>query len=527
MPGLDSNLIGNIDYELAMGRIKTDVRSDFILAPHYSAIYEYVGDQLVEKVKGLLRSGEYAPALPIKADIPKSTGLTRPGAILRPVDRLVYQMLVDTIGEQVESQLSRSRVFSHVLLIDDPEFRMFRPSNECWHEMEQQRNMLCQNAGYPFAIKADVVCHFERIYQHSLINLLRSSGCDPRAVNLLEEILRAFTQRKSFGIIQGVFPSDLLGNFSLVFVDSDCEVNGMPSVRYVDDIYIFCQSEPEARKYLVKLCSLLRDEGLNLNESKTKPIPSENLYREETKTDRLFEKAKQEIKDIEIPVAIETPYGFEQTWIPAEEVLEPEEIELEATKELFASIESGAHNVESIEKFCLPIFSRVNEDVAVERSLQRIIFAPHLSRLYCSYLLSFACRNSDISSRIESLIQSEEMPYDWPLIWPLAILTEVDVISEDTVNQAIRIMEDSRKSEALRSIAVDLIAKHGNASQRRLLKNRYEHEPSNYVREAILFATRYFPGNERNSCLGAWGSHSLDNSLIAAAVRAYVSSVTQ
>ncbi len=526
MPGLDSSLINAIDYELAIGRIKTDVRTDFILAPHYSAVYEYIEDQLIEKTKELLHSGSYAPALPIRVDIPKPSGLARPGAILRPMDRLVYQMLVDTIGEQVESQLDRSRVFSHVLLIDDPEFQTFRPSSECWHEMEQQRNRLCQNTEYTFAIKADVACHFEHIYQHSLINLLRSAGCDPRAVNLLEEILLAFTQRKSFGIIQGIFPSDLLGNFSLVFVDSDCEVKGVPSVRYVDDIYIFCQSELEARRYLVKLCSLLRDEGLSLNESKTKPVPSENLYREETETDRLFERAKQEIRDIDIPVEIETPYGFEQTWVPAEEVLEPEEIELEATKELFASTESSAHNVESIEKFCLPIFSRVNEDIAVERSLQRIIPAPHLSRLYCSYLMSFACRNSDISSRIESLIQSEETPYDWPLIWPLAILTEVDVVSASTVNQAIRIMEDSHRLEALRAIAVDLIAKHGNAPQRRLLKNRYDHEPSNYVREAILFATRYFPGNERNSCLGAWGGHSLDNSLIAAAVRAYVHQLT-
>lgn len=88
MPGLDSNLINAIDYELAIGRIKTDVRTDFILAPRYSAVYEYVEDPLIEKTKELLHSGSYAPALPIRVDIPKPSGLARPGAILRPMDRL-------------------------------------------------------------------------------------------------------------------------------------------------------------------------------------------------------------------------------------------------------------------------------------------------------------------------------------------------------------------------------------------------------------------------------------------------------
>ena len=61
MLGLDSSLISTIDYELTIGRIKTDVRTDFILAPHYSAVYEYVEDSLIEKTKELLNSGEYDP----------------------------------------------------------------------------------------------------------------------------------------------------------------------------------------------------------------------------------------------------------------------------------------------------------------------------------------------------------------------------------------------------------------------------------------------------------------------------------
>ena len=175
MYGLDSTLAQTMNYESSLGRVRTDVLNDFLLAPQYSVVYTYAADQLIERVKTLLMSGYYTPELPLKVDVPKQTGLTRPGAILLPIDRLVYQVLVDTISEQAEVQLDRSRVFSHVLLTDDPEFKMFKPSNECWQNLQNVLKGKCQDNSLQYVIKADVACYFERIYQHNLINLLRSS----------------------------------------------------------------------------------------------------------------------------------------------------------------------------------------------------------------------------------------------------------------------------------------------------------------------------------------------------------------
>ncbi len=47
MYGLELKLVDEIDYGLAIGRVKRDVLTDFILAPHYSAVYEYAADELV------------------------------------------------------------------------------------------------------------------------------------------------------------------------------------------------------------------------------------------------------------------------------------------------------------------------------------------------------------------------------------------------------------------------------------------------------------------------------------------------
>jgi len=522
MYGLDSALIDGIDFSSALKRVKTDVLSDFVLAPHYSAVYEYAGDELIERLKTLLRNGEYAPELPIKVDVPKTSGVTRPGAILLPVDRLTYQMLADQTSTIIESQLDRSRVFSHVLLTNDTEFKMFRPSSECWQEMETARNSLCQSADYQYAVKTDVSCYFERINQHNLINLLGGSGCDNRITNLLEKILLDFTEKDSYGILQGLFPSDLFGNFYLSVVDNHLNIKGVPSIRYVDDLYVYYPTLTEAKKGLVDLCRTIRDEGLSLNESKTKIMEASALFVEETEIDRLFQRAREEIRNTPVLIEVEGQYGFESIWVTGELGLPEEEIELRAVKELFSTIGDNPSEAEKIERFCLPYFSLSRDNIAVESSLERIIKNPHLSRMYCSYLIPFVRSDRTVSEPIELIIRNEELPYDWSLIWPLALLIEVSTIDESTVVQAIRIIEDSRRADALRATAVHLVAKHGNAMQRRLLRHRYDREPSQYVRSAILYSARYLTTNERNSCLGAWGSHSVTNSLIVNAVRASI-----
>jgi hypothetical protein len=155
----------------------------------------------------------------------------------------------------------------------------------------------------------------------------------------------------------------------------------------------------------------------------------------------------------------------------------------------------------------------------VDNSLSNILRRPHLSRVYCNYLLRFVKDNTYISQRLESVITSPEMPYDWSLIWPIATLTEASSVSTETVDKAIQILHDVDRADALRGASVYLVAKHGTVGQRRIIRHRYESEPSAFVREAILFASRYFPTDERNSCIRAWGSHSLMNSLVAKAVR--------
>ena len=325
-------------------------------------------------------------------------------------------------------------------------------------------------------------------------------------------------EKASHGILQGMFPSDFLGNFYLLFLDSDLSIREVPHVRYVDDLYIFYSDLESAHKGLVDLCSTLRQEGLHLNESKTEILKTKDLLYKETKIDRMINKAREEIEAQTFAVDV---YGFQLIWIGEgeEEEIEREKIELKAVELLYKQIDQVDVEAEKIEKFCLPVLSVAKSDIAIQRSLIGIIERPHLTQKYCSYLSALLSSNQSISKDIEKLIEDKRIIYDWQLMWIIATLLRVDKISKHTVDSIFRILRDISKSEALRGLCALVAGKHGNPGQRRNLKNHYRIEQSEYVRSSILFATKYFPTNERNTCLRTWGGHSITNSLIAKAVK--------
>jgi hypothetical protein len=157
-------------------------------------------------------------------------------------------------------------------------------------------------------LKADVSNYFERIPQHNLVNLLRAIGCDSPIVNLLEEMLLAFRERDSFEIIQGLFTSDLLGNLYLADVDGYFEIQGLPSARFVDDVYVHFKRKDVAKRQLVHLIEILRKSGLHANEAKSGVYPAKRLLSEEHELDRLFEAATEEIQEEE---SMESDYELE------------------------------------------------------------------------------------------------------------------------------------------------------------------------------------------------------------------------
>ena len=450
------------------------------MAPHYKVIFAKAGEDLWLQVNELLASGSYEPALPHVISVPKKSGFTRPGSILNPFDRFVYQALIDQVSETLEGNIDRNRCFGGVLS-DDP-FRMFVPENESYAKFQNKVRELCEGSAY--MIKADISNYFERIPQHGLVNLTKAAGCPGEIVNLLEKMLLGFQERRSLGIIQGLYPSDMLGNFFLSGLDAFCEIEGIPSARYVDDIYLSFGSELEVRKELLRLTEYLRADGLHLNELKTRTLLSSDLVREETAIDRLFAEAVDEINQLradEAPCNGDRPagsfqYGFDADWgVQTDTDTECEDekpVEVMQTERLFKQIVSYPGYEDGIEKFCLPLLESVGSDIAVDHVCERILDKPHQAALYLSYLYTFIGESRKLVGFLEDLLSSERLISSYQKMFLLAVLSGAKKISPQKINVVLKWLQDKREDEAVRAVAAVLVSRLGTANHKKPASER-------------------------------------------------------
>lgn len=515
---VQATFLEQLDPRLSVLRIQNDVPTDLIYAPHWSAVYAHLGDDLFEGLVADVKADRFMPSLPITLETPKRNGLTRPGTILEPSARLLYQLLTDAVALAGEQQVDRARVFSHQLLDPDPAGEMFKKTSDCYAEFTQTIKFNCLVSN--FVLQTDISCYFERIYHHNLINFLGAAGAPETAVRALEKLLLVFTERDSHGIIQGVAPSDFLGNVYLCPLDAQLAVKEIPSARYVDDICLFFQSPEDAKKTLVELCQHLRREGLSLNDSKTKLFPVEQFQNEDTAILELFQQARNELTSPAFE-DIDVHYGFISEWAIFETEPEPAQqidLDLQAVRKLYSERHDKPLYADSIDKFCLPAFSAVGDGLAIADCFGGIIEKPHLANVYCNYLSCFAPSNSDVSSALVELLASGRLIYESQKMWILAALMTCQNADGSAVDECLRLMS-SQSSEPVRALACIFACAHGSAAQRRIVKQHYSNEQSQYVRGAILYAARYFPKNERETCVNSWGAHSTTNSLIAKTVK--------
>ena len=89
---------------------------------------------------------------------------------------------------------------------------MFLPTRTCWNKLQKSLAEYAKSKSVRYILKIDVANFFGSLNQHTLINVLNDSGYEKALSSRLEAILTSYTgARSSRGILQGMYPSDLLG----------------------------------------------------------------------------------------------------------------------------------------------------------------------------------------------------------------------------------------------------------------------------------------------------------------------------
>lgn len=533
--GLDSSLLSQIDWKLSLSRVTHDLRSDFVYAPHLAYIYHRAGDRLIAELQKQLKDGKFAPGLPVTIEVPKSyrvkvnvqskrlgPSFSRPGSILLPLDRMLYQALADHAAPIIESKLDHKRSFSHKLAPGNTA-SMFVPTRTCWNDLQKALKAHSKDKSLKYVVKIDVANFFGSLNQHILMNTLNGAGYPKSLSSRLELMLTGFVgERNSRGIIQGIFPSDLFGNFYLMPVDRFLDEQGFVSARYVDDVYIFVESVDRATILLRELIPFLRSYDVVLNEAKCVIMPKLSLITEEPDLEELFNDAVEEISEQIDDDEFDADYGFQAEWDESEDEQNNEEknevdedLKLKATEVLFDSIEKYPGQEENIERFCLPLFAKAESDYAVPDVMDAFKKRPAMSQIYSSYLAKFLPGDQEISDFFVELL-NDDLLADWQKMWVLAALLQVKPADDAPVKAASKLLKDANRHDALRAVAAIFIGRYGDFDRRKAVRTIYP-SVSAYVQAAIYYSSRFWKGVEKTNAKADWGSHGFLNTLISVA----------
>lgn len=515
MTGLEKTLVDQIDFQKSIQRIKSDIKSDFIFAHHLNSIYNYADDFLSNKLIQELQNGVFNFNLPQLIDVPKASGLTRPGAILLPKDRLLYQALSDNMIDEVEKNLDREHVFSNIPSNDND---MFLPLSDCYKSFENKIQEKCSL--YQYCLRTDVASFFETIYQHFLVSQLHSTNIQKGYIYILDKAILAWRENKSYGILQGMYPSDLLGNYYLSQIDYYLKIKNIDFVRFVDDIYIFSNSQYDLRKIIINICGVLRQQGLFLNENKTLFAESKIICDQLLEFDRLFFDINNMFTMLcseEKRIIYMLGYGFQIDWEIDEVDSGVETIDgfrIDVVEELYKNKDTAKYQRDAIIKFCLPLLTKFKSELPLISIKDDIPKFPHLVKYFAQYLATIERNDISITQILEKILLQNNFIFEYQQMWLFAVLLYRKEVSTEILKLCANYFLNKQVHDSIRAICAIILSSKGSGHDKKLLRDEYNNEPSIFVKSAILYCTRYWMPDERQACKIAWGSNNHLNELI-------------
>jgi hypothetical protein len=313
-----------------------------------------------------------------------------------------------------------------------------------------------------------------------------------------------------------MYPSDLLGNCYLSPLDRFLSDYGVPSARYVDDIYVFLKSVDSADHLLRALIPFLRSYDLVLNEAKSVIMPKSALMTEEPDLEALFSAAIAEIAAQVDEEEFDADYGFQSEWEEEEEEEgDEEDLELKATQMLFDSLSEYPGNEENIERFCLPMFAAAASNHAIAHVKESFRKRPSMAQIYASYLARFL-QHTEIQKFLLTLLSDNSL-VDWQRIWVLAAISQVSAADDAAVKAAWDVFRDANRHDTLRAVAAIFVGRYGDHARRKALVSAYP-TVSNYVQSAIYYSSRRWPKVERGNARANWSGHGELHNLLTFAL---------
>ncbi len=197
-----------------------------------------------------------------------------------PIWNVYLLSLVLSISSEIEKRRldkSLNKIFSYRIEYDKSTKQIF-DKNCGWNTF--QKEAFNKTKTYKYILNTDISDFYSRIYHHRLENCLQDAAEEKQIIHNIMELLSIITNGDSYGLPVGGPAARILAEIVLNDIDQLLYNNNIDFIRFVDDYYIFSNTQEEAYNNLIFLSDkLIFNQGLALQKSKTRIITS-NEFKE-------------------------------------------------------------------------------------------------------------------------------------------------------------------------------------------------------------------------------------------------------
>ncbi|MCY8663243.1 RNA-directed DNA polymerase [Bacillus haynesii] len=212
----------------------------------------------------------------IDYSIPKTENFRRILSVPHPLHYILLARLIEDKWENLESHFSKSQFSLTTPQISEdriePKYEMSEKINRRIHNLVLKR----------YILQADITRYYPSIYTHSIpwaLHTKEIAKAHPRDDgyfgNVIDRLVRNLQDGQTVGIPIGPVVSLIIQEIVGTTIDDEFKReygDGLVGYRYTDDMEYYFSSSEEAERALNILNKILKNYGLDLNNSKTKVI---------------------------------------------------------------------------------------------------------------------------------------------------------------------------------------------------------------------------------------------------------------
>jgi hypothetical protein len=199
-------------------------------------------------------------------------------ASLDPLWNTVLLSLVLEMAPKIEAArppLTDKSVFSYRFDGDPTAHKLFSEEGG-WRAFLGRARELSE--AHAYCVSTDISDFYSRLNHHRLENALKQCAPGESAPWAIMEILKNYSDTKSYGLPVGGNAARILAEACLIQIDHLLTLKGITYCRFVDDLIFFCETLDEAYALLAQVSELLSDnQGLLLQRSKTRILTAAEL----------------------------------------------------------------------------------------------------------------------------------------------------------------------------------------------------------------------------------------------------------